>query len=133
MSRYGKYNLLGMLSLPVVTMLSVMLATMNGVFNAYGATYLYLFAINLMPMLFGGLVSWLLLRKATTDKGRLIAITPTLVPAGIGSVWYLWRAMLPAEVGPGAEYIAAPQYLLFIWVPVVAIIAWIFGRATRSV
>ena len=55
MTRHGKMNLIGMLSLPVVTMLAVMLATRNGVFDAYAATYGYLFVINAVPMLLGGL------------------------------------------------------------------------------
>lgn len=131
MSKHGKLNLIGMLSLPVVTMLAVMIATANGVFDAYAATYAWLFAINAVPMLLGGLFSWLLLRKSTGDAARLIAIMPTLIPAAIGIVWYLWRAISPAEVGPGAEYVAAPQYLV-IWVLLATVGAWIAGRFVRS-
>ena len=108
-------------------MVAVMLATQNGVFDAYAATYGYLFVINAIPMLLGGLISWLLLRKATGDTARMIAITPTLIPAAIGIVWYMWRAVFPAEVAPGSEYIAAPQYLL-IWVIAISLLAWIVGR-----
>jgi len=127
MTRHGKLNLIGMLALPVVTMVAVRVATQNGVFDAYAATYGYLFVINAIPMLLGGLASWLLLRKATGDTARMIAITPTIIPAAIGIVWYLWRATFPAEVAPGAEYIAAPQYLL-IWVVGISVLAWIGGR-----
>ena len=127
MTRYGKINLIGMLSLPVMTMIAIMLASMNGVFDAYAATYSWLFVVNCIPMLFAGLTSWLLLRKASSDTGRLIAITPTLIPATIGIVWYLWRAIVPDEIGPGTEYIAAPQYLM-IWVAAISVLAFVVGR-----
>jgi hypothetical protein len=131
MTWHGKLNLIGMLSLPVVTMVAVLVATKNGVFDAYAATYGYLFIINAIPMLFGGLVSWRLLRKAIGDPARMIAVTPTLIPAAIGIIWYLWRAIFPAEVAPGAEYIAAPQYLL-IWVAGISLLAWLAGRIVRK-
>lgn len=131
MTRHGKLNLIGMLSLPAMTMVAVMVATQNGVFDAYAATYGYLFVINAIPMLLGGLASWLLLRKATGDTARMIAITPTIIPAAIGIVWYMWRAIFPAEVAPGAEYIAAPQYLL-ICVVGISVLAWIGGRIVNK-
>jgi hypothetical protein len=82
-------------------------------------------------MLLLGESSWLLLRKAKGDTARMIAITPTLIPAAIGIVWYLSRAIFPAEVAPGAEYIAAPQYLL-IWVVGISVLAWIGGRIANK-
>ena len=72
-----------------------------------------------------GLVSALLLRGANrAGKGQGIALWPTLVPAVLGALWYLFRAVLPAEVAPGAEYIAGPQYLL-VGVIVLSLVAWI--------
>ena len=131
MTWHGKLNLIGMLSLPVATMVAARVAEQNGVWNPYAATYGWLFAMNAIPMLLGGLVSWWLLRKTTGDTARMIAVTPTLIPAAIGIIWYFWRAIFPAEVAPGAEYIAAPQYLL-IWVAGISLLAWLVGRIVRK-
>ena len=60
-----------------------------------------------------------------------IALWPTLVPAGIGIVWYLWDALIPAELDPGRVYIAGPQYLLAI-ACLTGITAWIFSVVVRS-
>ena len=131
MTRHGKFNLIGMLSLPVTTMVAARLADEKGVWEPYAATYGWLFFMNAIPMLLSGLVSWWLLRKAIGGVSRTIAVTPTLIPAAIGIIWYLWRAIFPAEVAPGAEYIAAPQYLL-IWVAVISLLAWLAGRIVRK-
>ena len=63
-----------------------------------------------------------------TDKPALITVfvlnlVPTLIPAALGSVWYLFRAVVPSAVAPGAEYIAAPQYLL-MGVILLSVVAW---------
>ena len=131
MTRHGKFNLIGMLSLPVTTMVAARVADEKGVWEPYAATYGWLFFMNAIPMLLSGLVSWWLLRKAIGGVSRTIAVTPTLIPAAIGIIWYLWRAIFPAEVAPGAEYIAAPQYLL-IWVAVISLLAWLAGRIVRK-
>ena len=127
MTGYGKMNLAGMLLLPVAAAVAALIS-----FGASSDTLLTVFALNLVPMLIGGLVSWLLLRGAArSGKGQGIALWPTLIPAVIGAVWYLWRAVMPAEVAPGAEYIAGPQYLL-IGVVVLSIVAWIGCRIARA-
>ena len=100
MTRHGKFNLIGMLSLPVTTMVAARVADEKGVWEPYAATYGWLFFMNAIPMLLSGLVSWWLLRKAIGGVSRTIAVTPTLIPAAIGIIWYLWRAIFPAEVAP---------------------------------
>jgi hypothetical protein len=128
MSGYGKINLLGMLSMPAV-------ATLTGVvmFGPRVDTMVSIFGLNSVPMLIGGLISALLLRGASKagGAGRAIALWPTLVPAGIGIVWYLWDALVPAELDPGRVYIAGPQYLLAI-ACLTGIVAWISCSVVRS-
>ena len=120
MSRYGKINLLGMLLLPVAASVAALI-----VFGTRTDTLVTVFGINLLPMLIAGLVSGLLLRGANrAGRGQGIALWPTLIPAVIGAVWYLFRALVPAEVAPGAEYIAAPQYLLMA-VVLLSVVAWL--------
>src|SRR5690606_4134975 len=77
-------------------------------------TLVAVFLINTVPMLVAGPVSGLLLRRANRfgGRGRGVALWPTLIPAVIGAVWYLWRSVVPQQVAPGAEMISAPQYLL---------------------
>jgi hypothetical protein len=112
MTTQGKLNLLGIVLLPAAAMAGAALATANGVFEAYGNTYIFLFALNCVITVPAALLSALFLRRSLGNKSRWIAILPTLVPVVIGSVWYLWRGIVPASVAPGAEYIGAPQYLL---------------------
>ena len=120
MTSYGKINLLGMLLLPVAASVAALL-----VFGNRTDTLVTVFGLNLVPMLISGLVSALLLRGANrAGKGQGIALWPTLIPAALGAVWYLFRAVMPAEVAPGAEYIAGPQYLL-MGVILLSIVAWI--------
>jgi len=120
MTRYGKINLLSMLLLPVTASVAALI-----VFGPLTGTLVTVFSLNLVPMLIGGLVSGLLLRGANrAGKGQGIAVWPTLIPAVLGAVWYLFRALVPAEVAPGAEYIAAPQYLL-MGVILLSVVAWV--------
>lgn len=127
MTGYGRMNLAGMLLLPVAASLAALIA-----FGPRGDTLLTVFALNLVPMLISGLVSWLLLRGAVrAGKGQGIALWPTIIPAVFGAVWYLFRAVVPDPVAPGAEYIAGPQYLL-MGVIVLAIVAWIGCRIARA-
>jgi hypothetical protein len=127
MTGYGKINLLGMVAMPAVaTLASVIL------FGPRGDTMVAVFGLNAVPMLIGGLISALLLRGARKAGGtcRGIALWPTLVPAGIGIVWYLWDALLPAELDPGRVHIAGPQYLLMIAFGT-GIVAWITCLVAR--
>jgi|JI102314A1RNA_FD_contig_31_2870711_length_601_multi_1_in_0_out_0_2 hypothetical protein len=126
MSRYGKINLLGMLLLPVAATVAALI-----VFGNRTDTMLTVFGLNLVPMLIGGAVSGLLVRGANrAGKGQGIAVWPTLVPAIAGAIWYLFRAVIPAEVAPGAEYIAGPQYLL-MGVILMSVVAWIGSLVAR--
>lgn len=127
MTSYGKLNLLGMLLLPLAATVAALI-----VFGTRSDTLIAVFGINLVPMLIGGLTAWLLLRGANrAGKGQFIALWPTLIPAVLGAIWYLFRAFVPAEVAPGAEYIAAPQYLL-MGVILLIPLAWIGCRVARA-
>ncbi len=120
MTSYGKMNLLGMLLLPIAASVAALI-----VFGSNTPTLVTVFGLNLVPMLISGLVSALLLRGANrAGKGQGIALWPTLIPAALGAIWYLFRAVVPAEVAPGAEYIAAPQYLL-MGVILLSVVAWL--------
>lgn len=120
MTKQGVVNLFGVLLLPVAAVVAAWIATLNGVWNAYSDTYVFLFLLNCVITVPAGLISGLLLRRSSGDRARWIAILPTLVPAGIGACWYLFRAVVPARVAAGAEYVGAPQYLL------IALVATLF-------
>lgn len=108
MTVYGKLNLAGMLALPLAASLAALI-----VFGPRGDTLMWVFILNAIPMLIGGLISGLLLRGAIrAGAGQGAALWPTLVPAALGVAWYLGRAVIPDAVAPGKEYLAAPQYLL---------------------
>ena len=128
MSRYGKINLLGMIALPVVATLAALI-----MFGPRIDTMVAVFGMNIIPMLIGGLFSSLLLRSANRagDVGRSIALWPTLVPAAIGIVWYLWDALMPAEFDAGRVYIAGPIYFVGL-ACMAAIVAWITSIVVRS-
>jgi len=127
MTGYGKLNLAGMVTLPAAAALAALIS-----FGPRADTLLTVAGINLIPMLLGGLVSALLLRGANRARaGQWIALWPTWIPAIMGTVWYLWRAVLPEEVAPGREYLAAPQYLL-LGVIALTFVAWIGCRIARA-
>jgi hypothetical protein len=112
MTKHGALNLMAMILLPVAAVLAAAIATMNGVWKAYSDTYIFIFALNSLITVPAAFFSWLFLRRSTGRSARYIAIFPTLIPAVLGSIWYLWYAFFPAEVAAGAEYLGAPQYLL---------------------
>ena len=128
MSKHGKYNLYAMLGLPAIAALASIV-----VFGFLPNTIAFVFGTNLLAMLIGGLVSALLLKFATRPGGvgHMIAISPTLVPAAFGAVWYLGGALLPNDVDPGREYFAGPLYLA-MWVVAMSIIALIGCLVARS-
>ena len=134
MTAQGKINILGIVLLPFAAVLGAALATSNGVFQAYTATYVFLFALNLVISLPAALLSYLFLRRSTGDLPRWIAILPTLVPVTVGSVWYLYRGLVPALVAPGAEYVGAPQYLIvgLLAVTFVVLVLRLTGIAPRT-
>ena len=120
--------MLGMLGLPVVAVVASMI-----MFGVRADTVVSVFGINIVPMLIGGLISALLLRSANRagGGGQFIAVSPTLIPAVFGSVWYLYSALLSNDPAAGREYIAAPIYMV-IGAVVIGIVAWIGGSMTRS-
>jgi hypothetical protein len=112
MSKHGRLYILGMLLLPVAVVVAAAIATANGVWNAYSDTYIFLFALNSVVTVPAAIFSGIFLRRSTGNSARWVAILPTIIPSVYGSVWYLWRAVFPAKVAPGAEYIGAVQYLM---------------------
>lgn len=128
MTGYGKINLLGMLAMPAVATLAAFI-----MFGPRPDTMLAVFGLNAVPMLIGGLISSLLLRSAgkAGGAGRSIALWPTLVPAAVGIVWYLWDALLPADLDPGRVHIAGPQYLLLLAIAM-GIVSWVGCLMARS-
>ena len=107
MSSYGKLNLIGMVALPLVAMLGSIL-----MFGIRMDTQIFVLGTNTVPMLIGGLASALYLRSANkSGNGQLIALWPTLIPAGFGILWYLFGAVSSAP-DSGREYFAGPFYLV---------------------
>jgi len=130
MTRYGKLNLLGMVMVPCAAAVSGLI-----VFGTNWPAIGYIFAMNSIAGLVAGLFSGLMLlwanKRGGNDLACKVAISPTIIPAVFFSVWYLWRAISPAEVGPGAEYIAAPQYHVMA-VLFLGIVAFILGFFVRG-
>lgn len=128
MTSHGKLNLFGMFLLPVAASVAALIA-----FGPRPDTLAAVFAMNLVPMLIAAPVSGLLLRGAgkAGGKGRGIALWPTLLPAVVGAIWYLWRALVPNPVAPGAEMLAGPQYLLLA-VLLLCPVAWVACRFARA-
>lgn len=112
MTKQGKYNLFGIILLPLAAVLAAAIATMNGVWEAYGKTYGFLFGINFAFILLVGILVGLPLLWIRGEQFRWLLISPTVIPAAVGSVWYLWSAVFPSAVAPGWQFIGVPQYLL---------------------
>ena len=129
MTKHGTLNLAGMILLPIAAVIAAAIATMNGVWQAYSDTYIFVFAINSLIAVPAAFFSWLFLRRSIGQSARTIAILPTLIPAVVGSIWYLWYAFFPADVAAGAEYLGAPQYLLIGMVGTIFIVLLL--RVTR--
>lgn len=128
MTNYGRLNLIAMVGMPAAATVAALI-----VFGPRADTLATVFGLNMVPMLLGALFAALLLRGARKAGGigSGIALWPSLIPALVGAAWYLWRAVMPEDIAPGREYIAAPQYLL-IMVIAFAIIAWIGCRIARA-
>lgn len=126
MSSYGKLNLIGMITLPLVAVLGSIL-----MFGVRMDTQIFVFGTNAAPMLIGGLASALYLRSANkSGNGQMIALWPTLVPAGVGILWYLFGAVSSAP-DSGREYFAGPFYLV-AGVLIMIVVAGVVGRVARS-
>ncbi len=134
MTAQGKWVLIGLFLLPVTACLGVAISGANGVWNPYSETYVTVFGMNLVVTAVGSVISWLLLRRAQGDLARWVAALPTLGPAIYGAFWYLGRALFPAEVAPGAEYLAAPQYLIIavLGLAVLVLLLRITGLVSRT-
>ena len=126
MTKFGKYNLLGIAAVPLMAVISGVF-----VFGYRADTAISLFLINLLPALLGALFAGLMLRKANNDASSFVAILPAALPALCIFVWYLFRLISPAAVAPGAEYIAGPQYYV-MFVLAVALFSFAAGFFVRS-
>lgn len=131
MSGYGKTNLLAMFGMPAAAAVAAAITPALDLPGA--ATLVTIFLLNFAVMLVAGAGAGLLLRGARKagSTGLGLALVPSLVPAVVGSAWYLYRSLAPARVAPGSEILAGPQYLLILtaglW-----ILTWIAGRVGRS-
>ena len=127
MSRYGKMNLIAMIALPVIAGLGSVV-----IFGVRIDTQVFVIGTNAVPMLIGGLVSALLLRSVNRSGGDdfYLALSPTLVPAAFGLLWYLSGIVVRGN-DSGREYFAGPFYLLALAI-VTAILAWIGYLVVRS-
>ena len=127
MSRYGKMNLIAMIALPVIAGLGSVI-----IFGVRIDTQVFVIGTNAVPMLIGGLVSALLLRSVNRSGGDdfYLALSPTLVPAAFGLLWYL-SGIVSRGNDSGREYFAGPFYLLALAI-VTAILAWIGYLVVRS-
>ena len=134
MTKQGKWNLIGLFLLPVAVVVAAAIATANGVWNANSDTYIFLFQLNFIVMAIAAILSWLLLRKAEGNLARWLAVLPTIGPAIYGAIWYLGRAIFPAKVAPGAEYIGAIQYLAIavLVIAVIVLLLRITGVVSRT-
>jgi hypothetical protein len=128
MTGYGKINLVAMLAMPAVATLTAVI-----LFGPRPDTMAWVYGMNIVPMLIGGLIAALLLRGASKSggAGRSIALWPILVPAVIGAVWYLWDALFPAELDPGKVYIAGPMYLVGYAI-LTGVVAWVVSLIVRA-
>lgn len=129
MTRYGRFNLLAVAGLPAAACLAAL-----GVFGPRADTLATVAGMNLLVMLAGGLFAAWLLRgvRGTDGLAAAIALSPSVVPALAGSLWYLWRAVSPEEIAPGREYLAGPQLLLLLTIALGAL-AWFAGWLLRVV
>jgi hypothetical protein len=127
MSRYGKMNLMMMVALPVIAGLGSIM-----IFGVRIDTQVFVMVTNAIPMLIGGLVSALLIRSVSRSGGDgfYLALSPTLIPAAFGLLWYVSGIIAPAA-DSGREYFAGPFYLL-AWAVGTAIIAMIGSVVMRA-
>ncbi|HJP05655.1 MAG: hypothetical protein CL799_08145 [Chromatiales bacterium] len=127
MSSYGKLNLLVIFGLPVLAAITSVIS-----FGPRGDTIVFVFGSNAIPMLIGGLISALLLRAANkSGKGHAIALWPTLIPAALAAIWYLYGALISTSSDAGREYMALPFYLI-AWTIGFGIIAAIVRKVATN-
>ena len=127
MGSYGRLNLALIIGLPALAAVTSMIQ-----FGVRGDTIIFAFFTNLIPMLIGGLFAGLLLRAANrTGKGHKIALWPTLIPATLAGIWYLYGALLSSSTDVGREYMALPFYLIG-WTVFFGIAATLARRITTA-
>ena len=132
MSGIGRLNLLGIFAMPVFAALASIIVFGE---ENYAQVQVFVFGTNLIPMLIGGVVSAFLIRSANKkSKNKWVAISPTLLPAGLGILWYLIGIINTSAYDAGREFFAGPIYLLLFAasVSVIAIIANLVMPATDS-
>jgi hypothetical protein len=116
-----------MFGLPLIAVLASII-----MFGPRGDTIVFVFGTNLVPMLIAGVISGLMLRSSNkSGTGHSIALWPTLIPAGIASIWYLYGALISSAPDAGREYMALPFYLI-IWVIVTGVVAAIVRRVSGN-
>jgi len=102
MTKQGKYNFLSLLALPAAAVLAAWIAKLNGVWDAYLQTYLFVFGLNLVAvMLIPVVLCGLLLLWSGGTVSRWLAVAPAVLTAAVGALWYLFRAIVPDPVAPG--------------------------------
>jgi hypothetical protein len=129
---YGKLNLLGMVLMPLFAVICSLV-----VFGSRIDTQLFVFGTNLIPMLIGGCFAGLLIRaanKAHVSNKYLIALSPSLLPAAAGVLWYLGGLLNVSSGDSGREFFAGPMYLLggVLIVGIVAVVVYLVTPAKRS-
>jgi hypothetical protein len=127
MSRYGKLNLQIIFGLPILAAITSAIQ-----FGPIGATMAFVFGTSIVGMLIGGAISGLLLRSANkSGSGHSIAMWPTVVPATLAAIWYLYGALISTSTDVGREYFALPFYLIG-WAIIVGIIAAIASKVAHN-
>ena len=135
MTKQGKYNFLSLIGLPAAAVLGAWIAKLNGVWDAYLNTYLFVFGLNFVAvMLIPVILCGLLLLWSGGTVSRWLAVAPAILTAAIGGMWYLVRAVFPDPVAPGAEYIGAAQFLLpfALLLVFIVLVLRVFGIVSRT-
>jgi len=103
MSGIGRLNLLGIFAMPVFAALASIIVFGE---ENYAQVQVFVFGTNLIPMLIGGVVSAFLIRSANKkSKNKWVAISPTLLPAGLGILWYLIGIINTSAYDAGREFL----------------------------
>ena len=122
---------MGMLLMPVFAVICSVI-----VLGGRADTQIFVFGTNFIPMLVGGLFSGLLIRAANKSgsKKYRIALSPSLIPAAFGILWYLMGLLNLGAGDSGREFFAGPFYLLggAIVVSILAIIVYLLTPSSSA-
>ena len=102
-----KLNFIALVTMPLVAVFSSSIAIEVDIKSI--AT---IFFINLIPMLIGSGVGYLLLRKAKTNASAIASVASPVLMSFSTSAWYIIRLLFPNTNAPGIEHLAVPQYIL---------------------